>query len=135
MKHSLLILSLTFLTTLFITTYSQAQETLYTKTISVSGPKNNEKKDSTFVAVTDGSFAISLNSLSNDTRFRAQRAVHRSKITEPFHWVTLILAHADGTDVYFKDAADFIQYMDVHGYVVESETKQRYSTDYVFRKK
>jgi pterin-4a-carbinolamine dehydratase len=112
-----------------------AQSSIYTKIISISGPKNNEKRDSTFSEVKDATFTISLHSMNQGAQYSAQRAIHRSKITEEYKWITLYLATDKGDDIAFKDAADFMRYMEEHGYKLDSETKQRYSTDYVFSKK
>ena len=99
------------------------------------GPRNNEKRDSTFAEVQDANFAISLHSVNQRSFYSAQRAIHRSKITEEYRWITLYLATDKGASIAFKDAPEFIQYMDTHGCKFDSETKQRYSTDYVFSKK
>lgn len=112
-----------------------AQDKIYTKIISVSGPKNNEKRDSVFAEVKDATFTISLHPMNQGAYYSAQRAIHRSKITEEYKWITLYLATDKGASITFKDAAEFTQYMDAHGYKPDSETKQRYSTDYVFSKK
>jgi hypothetical protein len=122
-------------TALGITTECYAQEQLHTKTISIVGPKDKEKRDSTFAAVTEASFEIALYSMNQGQRFSARRKIEEPKIGQEFRMITLFIADADGTDVYFKDAADFINYMDAHGYEMTSETKQRFRTDYVFKKK
>lgn len=126
-------LCLILICTLATPTQSQAQ--VYTKTISVSGAKNNEKRDSTFTEVKESPFSISLHSMSQGAYYSAQRAIHRSKITEEYKWITLYLADDKGGDVSFKDAAEFIKYMESHGYKLDSETKERFRTDYVFSKK
>jgi hypothetical protein len=112
-----------------------AQEKLYTKTITISGPRDNEKRDSVFVTVNDATFEIGFHSLNQGQRYSAQKTLERPKPGQEFRQVKLYLANADGTDIFFKDAAEFIAYMDARGYEKTSETKQRFSVDYAFRKK
>jgi hypothetical protein len=114
---------------------SLAQEKLYTKTITISGPRDNEKRDSVFTTVTEATFEIGFHSLNQGQRYSAQTTLERPKLGQEFRQVKLYLANADGTDVFFKNADEFIAYMDARGYEKASETKQRFSVDYAFKKK
>ncbi|HEY0652705.1 MAG TPA: hypothetical protein VGD65_06235 [Chryseosolibacter sp.] len=112
-----------------------AQEKLYTKTITISGPRDNEKRDSVFTTVTTPTFEIGFHSISQGTKYSAQKTIERPKVGQEFRQVKLYLANADGTDVFFKDADEFIAYMDARGYQKTTETKQRFSVEYIFSKK
>lgn len=112
---------------------SVAQEKLYTKTITISGPKDNEKRDSVFTVVNDATFDIGFHSVKG--RYSAQRTLERPKVGQEFRQVKIYLANADGSDIFFKDADEFVAYMDSRGYAKTTETKQRFSVDYTFTKK
>jgi hypothetical protein len=116
-------------------TDSLAQEKLYTKTITISGPRDNEKRDSVFTNVNDVTFEIGFHSMNQGEKYSAQRTIERPKPGQEFRQVKLYLANADGTDVFFRNAEEFIAYMDARGYEKTSETKQRFSVDYAFTKK
>lgn len=110
-----------------------AQEKLYTKMITISGPRDNEKRDSVFTTVSDATFEIGFHSLSKG--YSAQKTIERPKPGQEFRQVKLYVANADGSDVFFKNAEEFIAYMNARGYEKTSETKQRFSVDYAFSKK
>jgi hypothetical protein len=112
-----------------------AQEKLYTKVITISGPRDNEKRDSVFTNVTDATFEIGFHSLNQGQKYSAQKTIERPKPGQEFRQVKLYLANSDGTDVFFKSAEEFITYMAARGYEKTGETTQRFSVDYVFTKK
>src|SRR5688572_30332903 len=77
---------------LSISNQGYGQEKLYTKLISITGPKENEKRDSTFAEVIEDPFAIALHSINQGEKYRAQRTIERPKPGQEFRMITLFLS-------------------------------------------
>lgn len=120
-----------FLTLLSISAICQNKEQIRIKTFTTDGDKISEMVSS----VTSDYFEISLMSINKGAAFIGENDIERPKMGVPFHKISFDIVDKSGEIIKFKESTEFLNYMSSHGYSMVDQKKERFHTDYTFKKK
>ena len=107
---------------------------LYIKT-TTSTDEGGKMVKSEKVAIFNSNYLeMAFGKVDDNTDYKANQLINTS--TEPTVKVTfLTITNEDGSDIWFKSSIEFLNFMSARGYGMVTQSKDRYNTNYTFKKK
>jgi hypothetical protein len=108
---------------------------IYAKIFTSIGTGDKAINKDSMTIVNSPYFEISITSVNNGEKYMATKQIEKPQVGKIFKSVTLNLVDSSGTVIYFKESTEFLNYMEARGYNMVDQEKQRFGSDYTFKKR
>lgn len=109
---------------------------LYILTTTAVGTDENQVKTDSLSEITSEYFEVGLYLLSDGNKgYVATKKIEEPTSLENFRYVFFNVTDENGETQYFKSSTEFLNYMAERDYVMQAQEKDKYHTDYVFKKR